>query len=101
MDIEWLTYDQFSGRIGERFGLVVGDGPASGLELIEATQGTAAGGRGPEGQERLQFSLVFRGSPALSQGTYRIRHEELGELDLFLVPIGRDGELTKYEAAFA
>jgi hypothetical protein len=36
------------------------------------------------------FSLRFRApdDARLGQGTYRLRHGELGEIDLFLVPIG-------------
>jgi hypothetical protein len=51
----------------------------------------------------MQFSVVFRGlmAPVLPQGTYHFTHAELGELDLFLVPIGPDSEGMRYEAAFA
>ncbi len=60
------------------------------MELAEATESTHAGGAGPEGQPRLQFSLVFRGplEPVLPQAIYGLEHDALGHLDLFLVPIG-------------
>lgn len=48
------------------------------------------------------FSLLFRG-PAdrfLLQHTYKLRHEQLGEFDLSIVPIGQDKEGFIYEAAF-
>jgi hypothetical protein len=99
--IEWPTYNLFAGRVGERFEATAGAESSVPLVLVEATQGTEPGGHGPKGQERLQFSLVFSGPPVLGQGTYRLTHAELGELDLFLVPIGRDGEVVRYEAAFA
>ncbi len=101
MAIDWLTYDLFAGRVGESFELADVEGPAARLVLAEATEGTEPGGRGPQGQERLQFSLVFHGGPGLTQGTHQLTHAELGDLDLFLVPIGRDGEVVRYEAAFA
>ncbi len=96
--IEWLTHDHFAGRIGERFSAT--DTP---LELIEVTQSTEPGGRGPEGQERLQFSLVFRGpsEPVLPQAIYTLQHDDFDELELFLVPIGSDSQGVRYEAAFA
>lgn len=74
-----------------------------GLELIEATESTEPGGRGPAGQERRQFSLVFRGpfEPMLPQLIYPLTHDELGSLDLFLVPIGPDQVGMRYQAAFA
>jgi hypothetical protein len=99
--IDWLTYDHFAGRVGETFELADAEPPGARLVLADATESTEPGGRGPEGQERLQFSLVFHGAPFLSQGTYRLAHAELGELELFLVPIGRDVDGTRYEAAFA
>ena len=101
--IEWLTHDLFAGRVSEQFDVAVGQEPSVALELVEATEGTEPGGRGPEGQERLQFSLLFQGpaAPVLAQGTYRLAHEELGDLDLFLVPVGPGAGGMRYEAAFA
>jgi len=51
-------------------------------------------------QER--FSIVFRTSNdfLLEQGQRIIEHDEMGELILFLVPIGRDEDGTYYEAVF-
>lgn len=99
---EWLTFEHFAGRIGERFDAAGEDSNVQ-LELVEATEGCQPGGRGPEGQERLQFSLVFRGpaTEVLAQGTYPLSHAELGELMLFLVPIAQDTDGMRYEAAFA
>lgn len=99
----WLTYDLFADRVGEAFDVTLQEGPDISLELVDATESAEPGGPGPDGQERQQFSLVFRGPAtlALTQATYRLDHAELGELDLFLVPIGRDSEGVRYEAAFA
>jgi hypothetical protein len=101
--IEWLTHAEFAGRLGEDFSLVGGDGAGVTLELVEATESSEPGGRGPEGQERRQFSLVFRGpaTPVLPQGSYPLGHQELDGLELFLVPIGPDSLGMRYEAAFA
>lgn len=48
------------------------------------------------------FSIVFSGpqSEPLEQDTYTIEHGELGEFDLFIVPIGPAGETAQYEAIF-
>ena len=48
------------------------------------------------------FSLFFYG-PAdsfVSQGIHRLKHSQMGELELFLVPVGRDKNGFHYEAAF-
>lgn len=49
-----------------------------------------------------QFSLLFAGpqSPLLPQATYVLDHPRMGELSLFLVPLGpRNGKMV-YQAAF-
>ena len=51
-------------------------------------------------QER--FSIVFRGpnETFLDQGNRRFSHDQLGEFELFLVPISRTDQGTDYEAVF-
>jgi hypothetical protein len=46
------------------------------------------------------FSLFFHGSGAerLEQQIFRLEHAELGELDLFLVPVGKTDDGFTYEA---
>jgi hypothetical protein len=47
---------------------------------------------------RVPFSLEFQGgpNPPLPQRIYRVEHDELGSLEIFLVPIAAD----RYEAVF-
>ena len=54
--------------------------------------------------DRDAFSVVFRsdGSEILEQQIYRISHESLGDMDLFIVPIGPDDTGgMRYEAVFS
>ena len=69
------------------------------LYLVEA-EGT---GERAAGLERDPFRLVFLGpaDPVLPQRTYRLEHEGLGTLEIFLVPIAQDARGTSYEAIFA
>ncbi len=48
------------------------------------------------------FSLFFHGPAAypMLQGIYQLCHAELGELALFLVPVGKDEDGFEYEAVF-
>lgn len=48
------------------------------------------------------FSLVLAGprSPLLPQATYAVRHPRLGPIEIFLVPVGQDGQASRYEATF-
>ena len=91
-DLEDLSAADFAPLLHERF-RIVPDAPAPfDVELVEVAE---PGGGAPAGRP---FSLVFRGgpSPPLPQRIYRVQHEALGPLDIFLVPIASD----RYEAVF-
>lgn len=54
--------------------------------------------------ERGPFSIEFQtgGDHAYrQQGIYRIAHPELGDIELFLVPIAPDANGMRYEAVFS
>lgn len=53
-------------------------------------------------REGQQFSVVFANqSPTVfEQGVYPVSHAELGEFELFLVPVFGDDEGVHYEAVF-
>lgn len=54
--------------------------------------------------ERLPFSLVFKTVGTLNgfpQGMYVMENHTIGNLDVFLVPIGPDPDGMKYEAVFS
>lgn len=98
----WLTHELFARRIGEQFALVT-ETETLHLVLAETWVSREGGGLGPEGQNRQQFSLIFDGprGAGVPQGTYRLAHDELGDLELFLVPVGVHEGHLRYEAAFA
>lgn len=102
-DLQWFTCDDFIDVVGQDFDVATGDGSPQSLRLVQAIEDGEVGGPGPEGQIRQQFSLVFVGAleTMLSQGTYPLSHPRLGELELFLVPLGPTAEGMQYEAAFA
>lgn len=100
----WLSFDDFSGLVGNRFEVITGDHQTLALTLAETTLSDEPGGVGPDGVPRHQFSLLFDGpaQPTLGQAIWPLHHEGLGRLELFLVPVGAgpDGAM-RYEAAFA
>ncbi|HEY0780924.1 MAG TPA: hypothetical protein VGE98_00605 [Thermoanaerobaculia bacterium] len=97
--LEDLTDASFRPHCGSRFHVAMGGQPDLDLELVEvvpyAPGGTAEAKRTP-------FSLYFRGpaSSVLPQRIYRLQHAAMGALDLFLVPIRREGDTLVYEAVF-
>lgn len=94
-DLASLTAQDFREHLGTRFATRE---PAAQWELIEVSGLGEAGAAGL----RTPFSLIFRGplEPLLPQGIQRLEHAGLGELDLFLVPVGPDEAGMRYEAVF-
>ena len=92
--LETLNADTFAPRLGDRFAVEADGGGWVELDLVEVEElGAASDGR------RAPFSLVFAGAegPTLPQRIYRVEHDELGSIDLFLVPIAAD----RYQAVFS
>ncbi len=99
----WFTYADFADRVGEDFRVRLPDDSILPLILGEVDAGREDGGQNSDGATRQQFSLLFRGptAPQLSQGLWALEHDEMGELALFLVPLGADDKGPRYEAVFA
>ena len=97
--LDQLTIEDFETRVGEPFTVSAADGDALEITLASADRApehyARPGGRKP-------FSLIFHGprSPYAPQGTWQVEHAELGALDLFLVPLGPEGEVMRYQAVF-
>ena len=99
MDLEPLTAARFSAHRGTNFS-VMGPGGNSVELRLTAVEGLPRQSGAPRSEP---FSLIFAGprSPLLAQRTYRLVHTALGELEIFLVPIGYDSEGgLLYEAVF-
>ena len=97
--LEDLTRESFAPHVGSEFRLPVEGRASVSLTLIEAT---ALGPPRAGAPARAPFSLVFRGprAPMLPQRIHRLEHDALGPLEIFIVPIGPDGEGMRYEAIF-
>ena len=92
-----LTHKHFEKHVGDEFVATSDDGE----KLVLRLQRVEELGDGPKGH-RDPFSLIFHedGHAHLPQQTHSIEHEKLGELDIFLVPLGPDAEGMRYEAVF-
>jgi len=99
--LDQLTSVDFIPCLHQAFTIRIESAEPIKLELASVTNLAAAGERANQAQ-RL-FSLLFLGPVSqhyLLQHTYRIEHEQLGALDLFLVPVGPEGGRMRYEAIF-
>ncbi len=73
--------------------------------VLSSCEETTYGSRGDWASttQRVPFSLEFRGpaEAAVDQQTCGFRHPQLGEFDLFIVPLGPDAEGMRYEAVIS
>jgi hypothetical protein len=101
--LDRLTATDFAPAVGDTFRLDTGEAGRLELELLEsrlhdpdAPAMSADGSRAP-------FTLTFRGpaDPVLAQRIYRLEHEHLQPMEIFIVPVARDDAGTSYEAVFA
>lgn len=98
-----LVFEMFAERVGQEFRIDVD--PATSVLTVLTSATTHGGDTDPDaGSSRAAsgFALVFRGpvEPLLPQRIYRLAHDELADMDIFIVPIGRDESGVRYEAVF-
>jgi hypothetical protein len=95
-----LERTDFEARLGEQFWLRDATGRRTALRLVEAADVPV---RGAWPLPRRPFSVLFRAADGetLPQGTYRLSHPALGDVDLLLVPIVSDGPGRVLQAVFA
>jgi hypothetical protein len=95
-----LTEEEFSKNLNTKFRAGLDDGVEVDLELTEV-KGYASKAIEPKGMER--FSVFFMGepiAPQLSQKVYSFQHDQMGEFDIFIVPVARDEKGSRYQAVF-
>ncbi|MCP5059494.1 MAG: hypothetical protein GY937_22555 [bacterium] len=98
-DLKTVTHAEFEERLEQDFRLHVDESQIIDLKLTRVDpQGPAE----TESGLRRPFSLTFEAHSAslLPQRIYQVEHAALGRLELFLVPVGREGERVLYEAVF-
>ncbi len=93
--LEHLTQPIFAPHLNTPFRVKDAAALAVTLELVEVSEMRTS-------RQQEAFSLVFRGpsTPLLPQAMYRIEHDAIGSLDLFIVPIRRNKDGLCYEACF-
>jgi hypothetical protein len=97
-DLAALTAADFEAVTGSDFAVARPESAGAKLRLAHVVLLSEP----PPGQ-RQPFSLRFRGPavPAPEQGIHRLTHADLGDLEIFLVPIAADCDSVTYEAVFA
>ena len=99
--LEKLTSADFTPLLNQNFNISAEGMDSTTAVLIDLTELGQEPGEDDIANRRA-FSLVFRteGEDYLPQQIYKVSHDTLGELDIFLVPLGPDKIGMKYEAMF-
>jgi hypothetical protein len=92
------TADDFESDLQSEFILQPESGGQYRLRLVSVARLSVSG----VSARQSPFSLVFESAnqPMLSQRIYRLVPPEGDALDIFIVPIGKQGEVVRYEAIF-
>lgn len=101
--IKDLCYEKCKELLDAEFRLVTA-GPDDQTEMVLQLKKVELqqAGYDPERSSRVPFAMIFAG-PAeheLSQQIYHLENPQTGSMDIFLVPIGPEGESILYEAVF-
>lgn len=90
-----LTHEEFSKHANTKFQVQLDQHPPVDLDLIEVSELKVY----PQQEE---FTILFRGplEAFLDQGARFLRHDLMGEFELFIVPVKQDAEGFYYEAVF-
>jgi hypothetical protein len=93
--LQRVNLDHFTPHVQTPFQIHGREGAVMDLTLTEAADMNSTA-------RQEQFQLIFRGPLEISlpQGNYPLLHEVLGEILLFLVPIGRQSDGIRYQAVF-
>jgi len=96
--LDQLTKEQFTPHVGSTFQVRLNPQETVPLTLAEVSVYPDH----EEGPRRQPFSLIFHGAHrfVLPQRVYPIEHQNLAAMEIFLVPLGPDGQGMRYEAVF-
>jgi hypothetical protein len=96
--LDKLKSSDFTPYLHQKFLLHIGEAAPREAELLEVRE---LGAAGPNAQ-RKPFAIILRGprDRRLPQMIYKVQHETLGEMEIFLVPVAVDEKGYHYEAVF-
>ncbi|MFL6256375.1 MAG: DUF6916 family protein [Pyrinomonadaceae bacterium] len=97
---ETLSKESFAEQLNTKFRVLLENATVVEIELAELVEfPTLTHSR----SDVERFSLFFYGpgNHFLPQQIYRLAHEQMGELDIFLVPVAQEPRGYRYEAVFS
>jgi hypothetical protein len=101
--LDRVTQSIFSKHLNSTFRVRLHSGEVLEARLADTSDRSSPSGGDSFPTARTPFSLLFKTAQGAlpDQGIYRVEHDHLGTLDLFLVPVGFDNAGKVFEAVFA
>lgn len=90
-----LEHNVFAGLLNSRFRVVL-DGP----DLVELELVNVSDLQVSDRQEEFTITFVGANNQFLGQGIRSLQHDQIGTIELFVVPIGQDQSGFQYESVF-
>ena len=94
-----LTEEEFSKHVNTKFRVRLDAAVGVDLELTEV-KGYMSKQHEQPGMERFSLYLNGPAEPYLPQLLYTFQHDEMGEFEMFLVPIAKNDAGFRYESVF-
>ena len=100
--LENLTKEKFAEALNTRYRVAIDSAEPVELQLVEVTSSPATVSTGRDAAQYESFSLMFHGPGErfLPQKLYSFEHDTMGSFALFIVPVGREDGVFKYQAIF-
>ena len=98
-----VTKEAFAAHLNTEFVLIPEAGSPVPMTLLQVTGLGNPSSPASTASPRAPFSIVFRAAPnvRLPQRIYRLEHDAMGVMNIFIVPIGPDAQGMRFEAVFA
>ena len=100
--LDQLTREDFSAQLKMKFRALIDAQTSVEMELVEVTPRQCVTSGGTKKITYESFALFLEG-PAdrvLPQRIYGFESAALGRFEIFIVPVGRDAQSTRYQATF-
>jgi hypothetical protein len=98
--LEQLSHQDFIPHLNTIFTIHYGENETFQAELAEVS---TLGDEPKNAAQRWSFALVFQvagNEQYLVQQIYPVSHPILGQMEVFIVPLGPDGDYMRYEIVF-
>ena len=96
LELDTVECAQFAACLNQDFEIVFTDG----VLPVKLSEARPLGVRPESIREPFALTFVVDRPLRLPQGVYKMRHGQLGEMEIFLVQIGADRDSSSFEAVF-